>query len=87
MVQQTADAPVSRDMTPYSLHDSGLEESDDLAVIPAESICAHLQQAFHLTEEKFRDYRNLINKTYVKKSAQKVREPRVSGFDWEFTVL
>ncbi|XP_025095447.1 uncharacterized protein LOC112564677 isoform X4 [Pomacea canaliculata] len=71
MVQQTADAPVSRDMTPYSLHDSGLEESDDLAVIPAESICAHLQQAFHLTEEKFRDYRNLINKTYVKKSAQK----------------
>ena len=60
-------------VTPHSLHDSGLEESEDLAFIPTESICAHLQRAFHLTDEKFRDYRYLINKTYVRKSAQKVR--------------
>jgi hypothetical protein len=61
-------------VTPHSLHDSGLEEAEDLAFIPSESICNHLQRAFRLTERKFQDYRSLINKTYVKKShsAQKV---------------
>ena len=59
-------------VTPCSPHDSGLEESEDLAFIPSESICTHLQRAFRLTDKKFCDYRYLINKTYVKKSALKV---------------
>ena len=59
-------------VTPCSPHDSGLEEWEDLAFIPSESICTHLQRAFRLTDEKFCDYRYLINKTYVKKSALKV---------------
>lgn len=66
-------------VTPLSLHDSGLEESEDLAFVPSESICAHLQRAFRLTDEKFRDYRYLINKTYVKKTAQKLLAEELAG--------
>ncbi|KAK7477508.1 hypothetical protein BaRGS_00031272, partial [Batillaria attramentaria] len=69
----------TRTVTPHSLHDSGLEESEDLAFVPSESICAHLQRAFHLTDEKFRDYRYLINKTYIKKSAQKLLAEVLAG--------
>lgn len=64
-----------------TLHDSGLEEAEELAFVPSESICNHLQRAFHLSDEKFRDYRYLINKTYVKKSqsAQKLLAEQLAG--------
>ncbi|KAL8607103.1 hypothetical protein ACOMHN_008689 [Nucella lapillus] len=65
--------------SPYSLHDSGMEEAEDLAFIPSESICSHLQRAFRLTDERFRDYRHLINKSYVKKSAQKLLAEELTG--------
>ncbi|XP_076460289.1 uncharacterized protein LOC143293368 [Babylonia areolata] len=68
-----------RKWSPYSLHDSGMEEAEDLAFIPSESLCSHLQRAFQLSDDKFRHYRHLINKTYVRKSAQKLLAEELTG--------
>lgn len=71
-IPQPAGAPFARPVTPYSLHDSGVEESEEAGLIPMESVCEQLQRAFRLSVTVFQQYEHLIVKTYSKKSSQRV---------------
>ncbi|XP_053406597.1 uncharacterized protein LOC128559318 [Mercenaria mercenaria] len=61
-----------RTMTPLSLHDSGVEEQEDTAMVPAETLCELLRRAFRLTQEKFNQYEEIIAAQLERKSPQKV---------------
>ncbi|CAL1544395.1 unnamed protein product [Lymnaea stagnalis] len=69
----------SRSVTPYSLHDSGVEEADETGFIPMESICEQLQRAFGLSKAVFRQYEALLVKAYAKKSSQMLLAEELSG--------
>ncbi|CAG5122778.1 unnamed protein product, partial [Candidula unifasciata] len=78
-IPQTSSAPPARPITPYSLHDSGVEESEDAGLIPMESVCEQLQRAFRLSGTVFQQYEHLIVKTYSKKSSQRLLAEELSG--------
>jgi cytoplasmic iron level regulating protein YaaA (DUF328/UPF0246 family) len=61
-----------RNMTPLSLNDSGVEEQEDTAMVPAETLCELLRRAFRLTQEKFNQYEEIIASQLERKSPQKV---------------
>ena len=54
------------------MNDSGVEEQDDTAIIPAETLCELLRRAFRLSPEKFKQYEEIVASHMEKKSAQKV---------------
>ncbi|XP_067656860.1 uncharacterized protein [Haliotis asinina] len=61
-----------RPSTPHSLHDSGVEETDDGAMIPTETLCELLRRAFRLSADRFHHYETMIAKSYQKKSPPKL---------------
>ena len=63
-----------RNMTPLSLHDSGVEEQEDAAMVPAETLCELLRRAYRLTQEKFNHYEEFIASQLERKSPQKVKK-------------
>ncbi|GFS04807.1 hypothetical protein ElyMa_002920600 [Elysia marginata] len=70
--------------SPYTFHDSGVEESDEaglIGLIPMESICQQLQRAFGLSGALFRQYEVVIVRAYskAKKSSQKVLAEELTG--------
>lgn len=50
----------TRAVTPLSHHDSGVEEQDDNAMVPLETLCELLRRAFRLSPEKFIQYEDII---------------------------
>ncbi|KAL5022800.1 hypothetical protein ScPMuIL_001955 [Solemya velum] len=63
---------ISRPQTPYSLHDSGVEEQDDTSIVPAETLAELLRRSHRLTTDKFKQYEQAIFSTYGKKTHQKI---------------
>ena len=61
-----------RSLTPHSHTDSGVEEQEDTAMVPAETLCELLRRTFKLSPEKFNQYEDLIAGQIQKKSPQKV---------------
>ena len=74
----------SRPLTPYSLHDSGVEEAEEASLIPMESICEQLLRAFRLNRRVYRQYEEAIIKSYPKKSPQKVSALLITNFSTIF---
>lgn len=66
-------------MSPSSLHDSGVEEQEDAALVPTETLCELLRRAFKLTPEKFSHYEKIVIAHIDKKSPQKVITAFVNG--------
>ncbi|XP_046543355.1 uncharacterized protein LOC124253592 [Haliotis rubra] len=61
-----------RPSTPHSLHDSGVEETDEGAMIPTETLCELLRRAFRLSADRFHQYETMIAKSYQNKSPPKL---------------
>lgn len=62
----------NRTMTPLSFNDSGVEEQEDTAMVPSETLCELLRRAFKLTTDKFNQYEEIIAAQLEKKSPQKI---------------
>lgn len=73
-----------RSMTPLSLNDSGVEEQEDTAMVPAETLCELLRRAFRLSHDKFNQYEEIIAAQLEKKSPQKVN---LISSQWLFKIL
>ncbi|ESO96804.1 hypothetical protein LOTGIDRAFT_231644 [Lottia gigantea] len=64
--------PQSRTATPYSLQDSGVEDQDETAVIPTETLCELIRRSFHLSPSQYNQYEKIIVSNFKKRSAQKL---------------
>ena len=62
--------------TPGVLTDSGVEDAgmaDDVALVPAETLCELLRRAYRLARDRFAQYEEIVATQMEKKSPQKVQ--------------